>query len=145
MGKELEEGSVLNLDYGKLESVAATGSHVIPAVAQNVDNGAVLIVGYVNRQALDAALQQKVAVFWSTSRNELWIKGATSGDTLELVETRVNCEQNSILYLVRPKGEGACHTRDDSGRSRSTCYYRAIVDGQLTHVPENPPWMDPHG
>jgi len=145
MGKDLEEGRVLNLDYGKLESVAASGSRVIPAVAQNIDDGTVLIVGYVNRQALETALHQKVAVFWSTSRNELWIKGATSGDTLELVETRVNCEQNSILYLVRPRGVGACHTRDDLGKSRPTCYYRAIVDGELKHVATNPPWIDSNG
>ena len=145
MAKELEEGSVLNLDYGKIESVAATGSHVIPAVAQNVENGEVLIVGYVNRQALEAALDRKVAVFWSTSRNELWIKGATSGDTLELVETRVNCEQNSILYLVRPRGEGACHTRDVHGKSRSTCYYRTIVDGELRPVSTYPSWCKTDG
>ena len=145
MAKELEEGSVLNLDYGKIESVAASGSHVIPAVAQNIDNGAVLMLGYVNRQALATALEQGVAVFWSTSRNELWIKGATSGDTLELLETRVNCEQNSILYLVRPRGEGACHTRDEKGRSRSTCYYRAIVDGKLEQVSTVPSWIHPNG
>ena len=84
---------------------------------------------------MQAALQKKVAVFWSTSRNALWIKGATSGDFLELVETRVNCEQNSILYRVRPKGKGACHTRDASGKSRPSCYYRVIEDGQLRHVP----------
>lgn len=145
MSKDLEEGSVLNLDYGKIESVAACGSHVIPAVAQNVANGEVLIVGYVNRQALETALDKKVAVFWSTSRNELWIKGATSGDTLELVETRVNCEQNSILYLVRPRGQGACHTRDEQGRSRSTCYYRAIVDGELKQVSTDPYWCQSDG
>lgn len=145
MAKDLEEGSSLNLDFGKIESVAASAKGVIPAVAQDIDTGTVLIVGYVNQQALETAMREKLAVFWSTSRNELWIKGATSGDALELIETRVNCEQNSILYLVRPQGSGACHTRDDQGVSRATCYYRAIVNGELKHVPTDPQWGSGNG
>ena len=74
-----------------------------------------------------------MATFWSTSRNELWIKGKTSGDYLEIVEVRVNCEQNSVLYRVRPKGQGACHTKDKDGVARSGCYYRIIEkDGALS-------------
>lgn len=138
MGHDLEEGASLQLDFGKLGKVVAAAPDVIPAVAQDVDSGRVLIIGYVNREALQTALERKVAVFWSTSRNALWIKGATSGDFLELVETRVNCEQNSILYRVRLKGQGACHTRDDSGTSRPSCFYRVIDDGQLRHVPYEP-------
>ena len=140
MDRELEEGSRLNLNFGKLAEIAATGAAVIPAVAQCVETGRVLMVGYVNAEALNAALARGCAVFWSTSRDELWIKGATSGDILELVETRVNCEQNSILYLVRPKGEGACHTRDDRGRSRPSCYYRVIENGELKHAPYAARW-----
>jgi phosphoribosyl-AMP cyclohydrolase len=49
---------------------------------------------------------------------------------------RVNCEQNSLLYLVRPRGVGACHTKDASGKARRTCYYRRLVDGQLEFVEE---------
>ena len=76
------------------------------------------------------------ATFWSTSRNELWEKGATSGDVLEIVEIRVNCEQNSLLYLVRPLGKGACHTKDKNGVARSSCYYRKLVEGKLEKLPE---------
>jgi phosphoribosyl-AMP cyclohydrolase len=111
MGHELEEGSELQLDFSKLESVAMRAPGVIPAVAQDAVTGQVLIVGYANELALKTAIEENVAVFWSTSRNELWIKGASSGDILELVETRVNCEQNSILYLVKPRGEGAIRVR----------------------------------
>ena len=76
-----------------------------------------------------------MATFWSSSRNELWIKGKTSGDYLEIHEIRVNCEQNSILYKVRPKGKGACHTKNASGRSRPGCYYRKLnADGTLEFV-----------
>ena len=75
-----------------------------------------------------------MAAFWSTSRNELWIKGATSGDVLELVEVRVNCEQNSLLYRVRPQGQGACHTVDAEGRSRAGCYYRRLAGDGLEPI-----------
>ena len=123
---ELEEGKTLKIDFKKLAKVSNCGEDLIPAVAQDHDTGEVLIVGYANELALKTALQEKMATFWSTSRNELWIKGKTSGDYLEIVEARVNCEQNSVLYRVRPKGQGACHTKDKDGVARSGCYYRII-------------------
>jgi phosphoribosyl-AMP cyclohydrolase len=132
--KQLEEGRELCLDFDKLQKIAETGQPVVPVVVQNADSGEVLILAYANRQALEHALREGVATFWSTSRNQLWVKGATSGDTLELVEVRVNCEQNSLLYRVRPMGEGACHTQGTDDRARSSCYYRRIVDGQLEFV-----------
>lgn len=129
---QLEEGSQLSLDFTKLRKIAAGREDVIPAVAQDAATGEVLILGYANRLALETALRERKAVFWSTSRNELWIKGLTSGDYLELLEARVNCEQNSLLYKVRPAGQGACHTKGADGRSRSGCYYRRIrPDGTL--------------
>ena len=94
-----------------------------------------MILGYVNELALKTAFEEKKAVFWSTSRNELWIKGKTSGDYLQLVEVRVNCEQNSLLYLVRPAGKGSCHTKGADGVARSGCYYRSVDgDGALAFV-----------
>lgn len=135
MSKEKEEGLELMLDFTKLSKIAATGSAVVPAVAQDAESGEVLIVGYANDLALKTALEEKKATFWSTSRNELWIKGKTSGDYLELLETRVNCEQNSILYRVRLAGSGSCHTRGKDGNSRLGCYYRKInEDGSLSFV-----------
>lgn len=128
---ELEEGSTLRIDFKKLGKVAGCGEDLIPAVAQDEETGEVLIVGYANQLALETARQEGMATFWSTSRNELWIKGKTSGDYLEISEIRVNCEQNSILYRVRPKGQGACHTKDERGEARSGCYYR-IMDGDGT-------------
>ncbi|MDG1138476.1 MAG: phosphoribosyl-AMP cyclohydrolase [Opitutales bacterium] len=129
---DLEEGSELHLDFTKLKKVASCGEDIIPAIAQDHETGEVLIVGYANKLALETAQKQRMATFWSTSRNELWIKGETSGDYLEIVEIRVNCEQNSILYRVVPKGKGACHTKDSDGRARSGCYYRIMSDtGEL--------------
>ena len=123
---DLEEGSELRLDFGKLQAIGKGDAAVIPVAVQDFDSREVLVVAYVNREALDYTLTHGVAAFWSTSRNELWVKGASSGDTLELVDVRVNCEQNSLLYLVRPLGAGACHTKDAGGRARSGCYYRRI-------------------
>lgn len=129
---QLEEGSQLSLDFTKLRKIASGREDVIPAVAQDAATGEVLILGYVNQLALDTARRERKATFWSTSRNELWIKGLTSGDFLELLEVRVNCEQNSVLYKVRPAGQGACHTKGADGRSRSGCYYRRLrEDGSL--------------
>lgn len=82
---------------------------------QDVETGNVLMVAYANDQAVRQSLECRQAVFWSTSKNELHHKGATSGDVLELVEVRVNCEANSLLYVVRPRGDGACHVRDENG------------------------------
>ncbi len=135
MSKELEEGQMLALDYSKLRKIASGTADVIPAVAQDVETGEVLIIGYVNELALKTAQEEGMATFWSTSRNELWIKGKTSGDYLELVETRVNCEQNSVLYRVKLKGAGSCHTKDSEGNARFGCYYRRIQeDGTLGFV-----------
>ena len=124
--RELEEGLVEKLDFSKLTKIAATGQSVLPVVVQHADTGAVLVIAYANREALERTLKDKVAVFWSTSRNELWIKGATSGDSLDLVEVRVNCEQNALLYLVRPRNEGVCHTKGTDGKTRRTCFYRSL-------------------
>jgi len=132
--KELEEGSALQLDFGKLQKIAKTESQVVPVVVQDADSKEVLVVAYANQLALETTLTTGIATFWSTSRNELWIKGATSGDQLKIDEVRVNCEQNSLLYLVRMMGGGVCHTKDAQGKTRPTCYYRAIRDGKLVQL-----------
>jgi phosphoribosyl-AMP cyclohydrolase len=124
---ELEEGRALRLDWEKLAKLGARGQRVVPVVLQHADSGDVLFVGYANEQALRETLARRQAVLWSTSRNELWHKGATSGDWLDLVEVRVNCEQNSLLYRVRPRTGGACHTLGPDGQARARCYYRRVV------------------
>ncbi len=126
---DLEEGLALALDFDKMAKIAATGASVVPVVLQNADSGDVLFIGYANDLAVRETFARRSAVLWSTSRNELWHKGATSGDTLDLVDVRVNCEQNSLLYRVRPRTGGVCHTQDQtSGEARSTCYYRLVED-----------------
>jgi phosphoribosyl-AMP cyclohydrolase len=134
MSVQLEEGSDLLLDFDKLAKVAESGERLLPVAVQDAETKEVLIVAYANHVALRHTLEHGVAAFWSTSRNELWVKGATSGDVLQIIEVRVNCEQNSLLYLVKPLGKGACHTKDAKGNARASCYYRRIRDGKLELV-----------
>ena len=84
--------------FYKIKKSCRMWRNIIPAVAQDAESGEVLIVGYINELALNTAQKEGMATFWSTSRNELWVKGKTSGDYLEIVDICVNCEQNSILY-----------------------------------------------
>ena len=122
----LEEGTELTLDFEKLEMIGDRGQHVIPVVLQHAESGEVLFVGYASEGALQETLEKKQAVLWSTSRDELWHKGKSSGDLLDLVEVRVNCEQNSLLYRVVPRTGGVCHTRAADGKTRPSCYYRRV-------------------
>ncbi len=82
-------------------------------------------MAYANELALKKSIEERMAVFWSTSRNELWEKGKTSGETFELLEVRVNCEQNSLVYIVRPRRGGICHTQNKQDEPRD-CYYRTL-------------------
>ena len=123
--KELEEGGALTLDFRKLLKATTACPDILPVAVQNADTNEVILVAYTNELALHAAIERRRAVFWSTSRNELWEKGATSGETFDLVEVRVNCEQNSLLYRVRPRRGGICHTKNGSGAPRD-CYYRRL-------------------
>ena len=122
----IEEGSQLEIDFAKLSKIGMNGHMVIPVVVQDATSKEVLIVAYANDEAVAETFRLGEAVLYSTSRNELWHKGATSGDVLKVEEVRINCEQNSLLYLVTPKGQGACHTKDETGKSRSSCYYRTL-------------------
>jgi phosphoribosyl-AMP cyclohydrolase len=122
---QLEEGRELRLDFDKLRKATTACPDILPVAVQNVDTGEVILVAYANAEALRVARATRSAVFWSTSRNELWEKGKTSGETFDLIEIRVNCEQNSLLYRVRPRRGGICHTKNSAGSPRD-CYYRRI-------------------
>lgn len=134
MSKIIEEGDELKLDFSKIAKIAAKCADVIPVAVQNADTKEVILVAYVNEKALLKSLETSTAVFWSTSRNELWEKGKTSGETFDLLDVRVNCEQNSLVYIVRPKRGNICHTKNKKGDPRN-CYYRSIdfKTMKLTH------------
>jgi phosphoribosyl-AMP cyclohydrolase len=98
---------------------------LITAVVQDTDSGEVLMVAFMDREALDATQETGLAHFHSRSRGRLWLKGETSGNTLEVVEVRVDCDQDALVLKVRPNGP-ACHTGERS------CFYRTLTSGTLT-------------
>jgi phosphoribosyl-AMP cyclohydrolase len=132
---ELEEGKKLQLDFGKLNRVLETSQNIIPVAVQNADTNELILVAYTNKEAFEKSIRTRIAIFWSTSRNELWIKGETSGNMFELEEVYVNCEQNSLVYRVKSTGEGICHTHDSRGKARN-CFYRRLdlATGVLTNI-----------
>ncbi len=120
-----EESLVLQLDFNKLSKACGADAGILPVAVQNIDSGEVILLAYTNQKAFALAMQKRTLILWSTSRNELWEKGKTSGETFELVEAYVNCEQNSLLYRVRPRRDGICHTKNKAGKPRN-CFYRRV-------------------
>ncbi|MBN1184930.1 MAG: phosphoribosyl-AMP cyclohydrolase [Bacteroidales bacterium] len=111
----------LMLDFG------SDGQNLIPVVTQDAKTKDVLILAFANRDAFEETRRSGYATYWSRSRNELWKKGLTSGDLLKVEEIRINCEQNSLIYLVTPEGKGACHAKKEDGLPYTSCYYRRIL------------------
>lgn len=93
---------------------------LVPAVVQDADTKDVLMLGFMNRAALEKTLRAGKVTFWTRSRQKLWTKGETSGNTLDFVALRVNCNDDSLLVLARPIG-ATCHT------GHPTCYYREVA------------------
>ena len=118
----------LLIDFGK------DGKNLLPVVTQDAITKEVLILSFVNLEAFKETLNSGYATYWSRSRNELWKKGMTSGDMLKITEIRINCEQNSLLFLVKPEGKGACHAKKQNGLPFSSCYYRKINNDKLEFI-----------
>ena len=125
-----ENTTNLRIDFGE------DGQKLIPVVTQDYQTKDVLILSFVNKEAFDETFRSGYATYWSRSRNELWKKGMTSGDLLKMEEIRINCEQNSLLYLVTPQGKGACHAKKESGKPYTSCYYRKITQDQTLEIIE---------
>ena len=115
----------LLLDFG------VDGNKLIPVVTQDFISKEVLILSFANKEAFEETLKSGYATYYSRSRNELWKKGLTSGDMLKIEEIRINCEQNSLLYMVKPMGKGACHAKKEDGNPHTSCYYRKIEGDRL--------------
>lgn len=95
------------------------GIDLIPAIAQDAQTGEVLMLAYMNRQSLAQTLATGKATYWSRSRNELWVKGATSGHTQEVVAISLDCDGDALLLKVNQVGS-ACHTGD------KTCFHNPL-------------------
>ena len=97
---------------------------LVPVIAQDATTGAVLTLAYANREALDRTLASGEAHYYSRSRGELWRKGATSGNTQRVVEVRLDCDGDALLYRVLPSGP-ACHTGEE------TCFFTTVEGGGI--------------
>ena len=112
--KEIEEGKKIDLQFKKR-------NNLLPVVIQDFSSQEILIVAYTNQRAFEETLKTGFVVLWSTSRQEIWQKGKTSGDFLEIKEILLDCDQDAIVYKVKKWGQSACHTK------RKSCFYRKIT------------------
>lgn len=100
-----------------------TADGLIPAIAQDADTGEVLMMAWMNAEAVAHTLKTGKVTYWSRSRQAFWIKGESSGHTQELVEFCIDCDRDCLLVKVRQVGP-ACHT------NRISCFYTAVRDGE---------------
>lgn len=112
-----------------LDAVRWNEEGLVPAIAQAADTGAVLMLAWMNRQALALTLEEGIAVYWSRSRKALWRKGETSGHFQRVREIRLDCDGDAVLLKVTQEGGIACHT------GRVSCFYRRL-EGERWQVVE---------
>jgi len=108
-------GETLELDFG------LDGQTLLPVAVQESETGEMLLIAFMNQAAFELTVSTGKAHFWSRSRKQLWLKGATSGNFLLVRELWVNCEENSLLLKVALAGKAACHT------GHKSCYYRRVL------------------
>lgn len=121
---------------GWLDDIKWTDDGLVPAIAQDADNGDILMMAWMNRESLALTVQEGQAVYWSRSRGKLWRKGESSGHQQVLRDIRLDCDADVILLKVEQKGGIACHT------GRRSCFYRTLKDGQW--VSAEPVLKDPN-
>lgn len=119
----IEETNQLMLDWDKIRNMPDE-NHVIPVAVQNLNTKEVILVAYINEEALKESIRLRKVVLWSTSRNKLWFKGAESGNTFTLHHIYVNCEQNSLVFQATPDKGNICHTSYNG--VANNCYYREL-------------------
>ena len=111
-----------------LDEIAWNSDGLAPAIAQDADTGLILMVAWMNREALALTVNENRAVYWSRSRQKLWRKGEESGNVQQLRELRLDCDNDVIMMQVEQIGGIACHT------GRRSCFYRVLHDGQWQSV-----------
>jgi len=99
-----------------------------PAIAQDAKTGKILMVAWMNREALQLTVAENRAIYWSRSRQKIWRKGEESGNVQQLKELRIDCDKDVIMMQIEQVGGIACHT------GRVSCFYRVLKDGQWTTV-----------
>ncbi len=107
-----------------LNTIHWNSDGLVPAIAQDASTGRILMMAWMNREALTLTAQLGQAVYWSRSRNKLWHKGESSGHIQQVHEIRLDCDEDVIVLHVEQIGNIACHT------GRHSCFYRVLKDGQ---------------
>ena len=118
-----------------LDSIRWNSEDLVPAIAQDASSSRILMMAWMNREALALTAKLGQAVYWSRSRNKLWHKGESSGHIQRVCEIRLDCDEDVIILQVEQIGDIACHT------GRQSCFYRALKDGQWQIV--DPVLKDP--
>ena len=116
------EWSPVTLSDGVRERITFNSDGLVPAIAQEVETGEVLMMAWMNAESLDRTLAEGRMVYWSRSRSELWRKGDTSGDHQAVCEAYYDCDGDTLLFKVVQHGGGACHTGE------RTCFFRSLGD-----------------
>jgi phosphoribosyl-AMP cyclohydrolase len=111
-----------------LDGISWNNDGLVPAIAQDATTGRVLMVAWMNAEALQLTVDENRAVYWSRSRNKLWRKGEDSGHFQRLIELRLDCDSDLILMQVEQIGGIACHT------GRESCLFRVLEDGEWKTV-----------
>jgi phosphoribosyl-AMP cyclohydrolase len=111
-----------------LDQVAWNSDGLVPAIAQDAESGQILMMAWMNREALELTVSENRAVYWSRSRQKLWRKGEESGNVQLLKELRLDCDNDVILIQVKQLGGITCHT------GRASCFYSVLRDGQWQAV-----------
>ncbi len=112
------------------ENVKKDQTGLIPCIVQDADDGAVLMVAYMNEDSLKKTIQDKKACFWSRSRNKFWLKGEESGNVQEVKEVYIDCDGDCVLIKVKQIGGAACHT------GMRSCFFRKVEGEKLVSVGE---------
>src|ERR1700761_563631 len=124
-------GDKVALEHGSALTPRFDANGLIAAVATHAHTGEILMLAWMNAEALQRTLDTGEAHYFSRSRNSLWKKGETSGQVQKVRELRVDCDQDAVWIKVRPQGDGgACHV------GYRSCFYRVVEDGQLTVAPD---------
>ncbi len=111
-----------------LDEVQWTADGLVPAIAQDFQSGKILMMAWMNREALALTVKEQRAIYWSRSRGKLWRKGEESGHVQTLHDIRLDCDSDVILLQVEQLGGIACHT------GRQHCFYKTLSDGQWQAV-----------
>ncbi len=111
-----------------LDEVKWDSAGLVPAIAQDVHSGRILMMAWMNRESLALTAREQVAVYYSRSRQKLWRKGETSGHVQKLHELRLDCDADVVILQVEQLGGIACHT------GRESCFYRVLQDGSWRTV-----------